>query len=1810
MKSFIICLLVGYAVATNSINNNAWKSNTEYQYRVHGRTLAALHDVADQYVGVLVRANLQINPRANGLLSAQINNPEYAQIHVNLPGGWESEIPQEQLHYKPLRLTNKPFEIELKNGAVKQVLVEKNIPNWEANLIKSLVSQIQVDMQGQNLLSSRYNQKPEMNENNGNYKTMEDTVTGKCETLYDVFPLPEHVLQNRPQIAPLPDLKGDGEIIGIVKTKNYSNCDQIVEAHFGFPESFTENVNGNLKNYLSKSSISLVVISGNLNRYTIQSSVTTNKIIVSPTLYNSQNGMVVSRFNITLEKVQSSSKPQSKLRSPISIGNLVYSYNSPFAADNQVRPAKSSSPYSPSVQIDIDFDSDSSEERRFYEKRARSTRSVESENWGLLAGSPSSSEESNNNSYDADDYQPMPTLEHAPEIPMYPFTMGNQGRSVKFAIDSTKSIMQLVQELAQQIENPNLIPKDQSLSKFTLLVDIVRVMKATELKQMGKLLFDKKQQLQDNGSAQLAWKVYRDAVTECGTGPALLTIKEWIQTNKIHGEEAAAILASLSHNVLHPTEEYVRVFYEMCTSAQVVSQKYLNETAILATSDLVRIAFVNYQHEKSRSMKSFPKLTSEVAKHKFTTKEFIPYLSQKLKEAYQTGDSKQIQIYIRALGNVAHPQILSVFKPYLEGERKLTDFQRLFMVVAMDHLVYTYPKEARSVLYKIYANTGESSQVRSAAVFQFMRTQPPASMLQRMAEYTHVEPSKNVRSAIKSSIEAASQLKGQDYAELAANARSAIKMLNPETYGQQYAHASLYEYVFEQLNLYCKQYMSAMRGEDSIIPNYLYYSMHINEGGLSQKLMSMGAMISSVRSLITLVEDNLPRESLDITKENSTKFAHHWVDKISKLLSIQVDEDIKVEANLLFQHLGYKRFFALDKHSFEQIPTLLREAFVALRIGQTFNYTKLYNDEDITIDIPTEMSFPFKFSLRKPTLVNIAGKVQIGPNIKDNVNFNSEVEFLYSSKIESQIGFVTPFDSRLYVAGFDRNIQLHLPISVQLEFNLKDQQLHMKLAPLYPEQNNNILHYSTWPYTSNMALTSLSDLTKQQRQHIHIREHQESEHTYGQENGIAYRMKVQSEQSPAEWRNLNNMAEKYNVLAPVIFVWKNWLGNSLHASSLNLEYVPELSTSRYVSIDMGHRHAYQFEQVSQHAPMDMTRLFTDEAEENDNSEKSLSQNRQIVALNVVRFGINQAEGAVYDVALKFSGENRQRYVATFAYATSPAENHFRQLLLMSKYGKNPYLIWDTANTNATQSPALNFVEALQSDSHVNTEITARFGGSLPDLAEINVNARWEKSQERRQALQSSTMAQLHARQMENNMYQTPIGANLTVQATMMDRLNIQAEFDQVDDITKNMTQKIWSAIQHYGYQYIERNPINGIGSGNSKQINIRVEFEPENFESANITVQTPKSDVVFRNVLIKNKAVRSLVAVRPESNPISNYYAMLYQRVESKNAAVLEGTSVTTFNNRTYQVSLGYCYHVFLQTVKHLQREIQGSDNLHYSILVREAKKENYNDVKILFGYEGYSRELKLKPNYDNQKPYSPENPAVVVYLDQNKIEVSVKDGYSVEDSNNKIYARIFLQPSGYVRVEFLNEFVVYYDGHLVKVNLYDQYQGQTRGLVGRNNNEPWLDFTSPRNCLLQDQRQFVASWALADEKCQGPAKQQHRDALSAHCAERKTMFTKVVSNKDGHNHEKQNECQIKQQTRYTIENNGKKICFTTRAIPVCQNGCKQSKSVDQLIDVHCLKRTSTVNLFKKQIDKGANPDFSGKPVTKSIKIKVPIACA
>lgn len=196
----------------------------------------------------------------------------------------------------------------------------------------------------------------------------------------------------------------------------------------------------------------------------------------------------------------------------------------------------------------------------------------------------------------------------------------------------------------------------------------------------------------------------------------------------------------------------------MVKHPEVVSQPILRTTSVYTFTKLVRYALVNPKTVHNRyPVHTFGYLTR--LDDTTVTDTYVPYLAQQLEQAVKEGDSTKVQTYVVGLGNVAHPKILQVFEPYLEGKQPMSDFQRTLVVTSLGKLAEVHPKVARTVLYKVYTNTGEVHQVRVAAVYNLMKTVPPVSMLQRMAQFTHEDPSTQVRSAVKSAIESAALLK-------------------------------------------------------------------------------------------------------------------------------------------------------------------------------------------------------------------------------------------------------------------------------------------------------------------------------------------------------------------------------------------------------------------------------------------------------------------------------------------------------------------------------------------------------------------------------------------------------------------------------------------------------------------------------------------------------------------------------------------------------------------------------------------------------------------------------------------------------------------------------------------------------------------------------------------------------------------------------------------------------------------------------------------------------------------------------------------
>lgn len=217
-----------------------------------------MNKLSNQYSGILQKALLTVQAKDGNTLGAKVWKGQYAKIHKDLPLGWESEISDQALELRDWPLSEKPFEIKIKHGIIRDLIVDKDVSTWEVNILKAIVSQLQVDTQGENAIKSNSMQIPNDEEPFGMFKAMEDSVGGKCEVLYDTTPLPPYMIQMKPELVPLPHLKGDGMHIDIMKTKNFSRCDQRIDYHFGIAgqSNWEPGTNDNGK-FLSVSSCQL-----------------------------------------------------------------------------------------------------------------------------------------------------------------------------------------------------------------------------------------------------------------------------------------------------------------------------------------------------------------------------------------------------------------------------------------------------------------------------------------------------------------------------------------------------------------------------------------------------------------------------------------------------------------------------------------------------------------------------------------------------------------------------------------------------------------------------------------------------------------------------------------------------------------------------------------------------------------------------------------------------------------------------------------------------------------------------------------------------------------------------------------------------------------------------------------------------------------------------------------------------------------------------------------------------------------------------------------------------------------------------------------------------------------------------------------------------------------------------------------------------------------------------------------------------------------------------------------------------------------
>lgn len=256
-------------------------------------------------------------------------------------------------------------------------------------------------------------------------------------------------------------------------------------------------------------------------------------------------------MNLTLAKMEKMTNPLPTVNNPESTGNLVYIYSNPFSDTEERRVSKTAMN---SNQITSDNSLSSSEEKLKQDPNLRTD-------------STSSSSSSISSSEENDFWQPKPTLEDAPQNPLLPHFIGYKGKHIGKSgkVDVIKAAKELISQIANELEDASNIPVHATLEKFTILCNLLRTMNRKQMTELETNMQISPNELKPNDKSQVikrnTWTVFRDAITQAGTGPAFLTIKEWIERDNIRGMEAASIVSKLPKTVRTPTDSYIRSFF-------------------------------------------------------------------------------------------------------------------------------------------------------------------------------------------------------------------------------------------------------------------------------------------------------------------------------------------------------------------------------------------------------------------------------------------------------------------------------------------------------------------------------------------------------------------------------------------------------------------------------------------------------------------------------------------------------------------------------------------------------------------------------------------------------------------------------------------------------------------------------------------------------------------------------------------------------------------------------------------------------------------------------------------------------------------------------------------------------------------------------------------------------------------------------------------------------------------------------------------------------------------------------------------------
>ncbi|CAD0206288.1 unnamed protein product [Chrysodeixis includens] len=1168
---------------------------------------------------------------------------------------------------------------------------------------------------------------------------------------------------------------------------------------------------------------------------------------------------------------------------------------------------------------------------------------------------------------------------------------------IEFNAQNVAKAQALLQEIAPLLQDPNNLPSSNFLAKFESLVYLSNSLNSEQLALLTSSVEVAKSS--ENAAKKNLWVLYRDAIAQTGTLAAFKEVKSWILNKKIEGEEAAEVITSLASSLHTPTEELFNEFFLLATSPVVVEQKFLNTSAILAATKFIRLAKADL----------------------FVVDKVIPVASKDLKQAIADGDLSKADVYIRVLGSLAHPEILNVFAPYLDGRIPVNTYLRTQIVISLKTLANEKNDQVRAVLFSILKNTAEPYEVRVAAALNIFLAFPTAEMFRIMAHMTNDDPSTQVRAVLVSGIGYTANLKGPRFAELVKNANSVKSLVAKEKYGSRYSTDSIIDAYSSEDGLGYFRELAFIGSENNALPKYQRTALRLRGNGWTEENWAT-LSISDLQDLVEVVMD-----VVSVSGPNKAaaelKFSP---EEITKVLDIKRKARQPLEASLFIDNLNQQRLFTFTERELGEFIISIIKSAENLVTGAESNYVKVIFDRRVYVTFPVAAGVPFIYSYSEPTAFIIQNQASFKFGFGGGRVLKNAFKITYARNLDGKIGFVDTLGDVFAYSGIVNKLQFNIPIKISFSSKKETYRLEFEL----PEEDVNLVHLSVTPYTdlrykSNSWLAPLDNPSTQ----IINRSAKvfSADENLGELVGVALRLQGYS--YSADYKDSSSNLFDGDIVANVQELLYQ---KDIALTELNLKYVAKESKNKAISFSLFLDSLFNQKESGDLGSASITE---------DVAANSAARREQFAKR--AASGIESANVQLADFSVVFDGQEKVEYVFTGAYANSFVDNKVQAIVFL----RGSEQINAVFKLTKPKIVPLNFEEALKNPIKTTYEADIKFGND----DNIKLVGTGERSEEYTQQLRNDPESkQCLEDNSKGDFYQRDC-YNAIIKAHAPDFFKTTVTYKNVSPAFLNLTYETYKTLKQLYSWEEEEDLVNTIQDGT-----IEIESQAFYFENYFNYKFTSKYGVLKLDNI---EGMAYYPYITAFYAPISNWERSRnwFTDLQTLPICAVDGGKIWTFSGRSYAYSLTSSWHV-----------VMVDDKSGLTVLSRRPS-DNQEEVYIAYKTNhGKYVELDIKPTGVEVKSNANKVSAgaLTAYWDEDQ-EAPVLEYYTVADG-----VQIFNINNGAFRVVYDKQRLVIFTG---------DYRSTTNGLCGQSSSQIGDDYLTPFG-IVDQPAHYGAAFSLDGE--------------------------------------------------------------------------------------------------------------------------------